>query len=316
MEALEKFDYGDMCWWCSNPADSSEHKYKRSDIVSEFGRPPYGDGSSLIRVVRGRVVSDKLRGPASGHFKFPVGLCRRCNSTRSQPFDRAYQSLAAFIRLNEANIVQNESIDLAQVFGSDWQIQLTAVRQYLVKHACCRLAEAGFRIGSELLSFLDGRIYQAPFYLIAEIREDILEALGKGENRYGSLWIGDLVGWHEPENLRCRRVESHYGLGWLRFSWTYDSLARVWPDNMNAQRIPLAVTRNLLPTPMPAPISQAQLPVARPVPGKSGLVYSPYAKGKIIAVAGGVMGIPNYRIEFKHDEVVVCPYTGKKFRVP
>ena len=316
MEALERFDYGDLCWWCSNPADSAEHKYKRSDLVSEFGRPPYHDDSSLVRFVEGRVVADNLRGPASGHFKFRVGLCRRCNSTRSQPFDRAYESLTAFIRLNEANILQNRSIDLAQVFGKDWPIQLTAVRQYLVKHACCRLAEGRFRIGSELLSFLDGRTYQAPFYIVAEIREDISEGLGKGGNRYGSLWIGDLVGWQEPENLRCRRVESHYGFGWLRFSWIYDSLARVWPDNMSAQRIPLAVGRNLPPTPKPAPNAEAHLPVAHSVPGKPGLVYSPYAKGKVIAVAGGVMGIPNARIEFKHGEVVVCPYTGKKFRVP
>src|SRR6267378_4063620 len=49
MEALEAFDYGGVCWWCSNPADSAEHKYKRSDVVAEFGRPPYHDGSSLVR---------------------------------------------------------------------------------------------------------------------------------------------------------------------------------------------------------------------------------------------------------------------------
>jgi hypothetical protein len=122
MEALKQFDYGGVCWWCSNPADSAEHKYKRSDVVSEFGRPPYHDDSSLVRFVEGRVVADNLRGSASGHFKFRVGLCGRCNSTRSQPFDRAYESLTAFIRLNEATILQNRSIDLAQVFRKDWPI--------------------------------------------------------------------------------------------------------------------------------------------------------------------------------------------------
>jgi len=59
------------------------------------------------------------------------------------------------------------------------------------------------------------------------------------------------------------------------------------------------------PTPKPRQTVQAQLPVARPVPGKPGLVYSPYAKGKIIAVS-----------IYKHGEVVMCPYTAKKFRVP
>jgi len=70
------------------------------------------------------------------------------------------------------------------------------------------------------------------------------------------------------------------------------------------------------PTPKPTRTAQAQLPVARSVPGMPGHVYSPYAKGKIIAVSGSVMGHPEMRIEYKHGEVVVCPYTGKKFRVP
>src|SRR5260370_21868736 len=70
------------------------------------------------------------------------------------------------------------------------------------------------------------------------------------------------------------------------------------------------------PTPKPVRTAQAQLPVARPVPGMPGHVYSPYAKGKIIAVSGSVMGHPEMRIEYKHGEVVKCPYTGKKFRVP
>jgi hypothetical protein len=59
------------------------------------------------------------------------------------------------------------------------------------------------------------------------------------------------------------------------------------------------------PTPKPARTAQAQLPVAVPVPGNPGHVYSPYAKGKIIAVTG-----------YPHGTVVLCPYTVKKFRVP
>ena len=70
------------------------------------------------------------------------------------------------------------------------------------------------------------------------------------------------------------------------------------------------------PKPKPTLTAQEKLPVAVPVPGMPGHVYSPYAKGKIIAVAGSVMGHPDMHIEYKHGEVVRCPYTGKKFRVP
>jgi hypothetical protein len=59
------------------------------------------------------------------------------------------------------------------------------------------------------------------------------------------------------------------------------------------------------PKPKTMPTAQERLPVAVPVPGKPGLVYSPYAKGKIMDVE-----------PFKHGEVVLCPYTARKFRVP
>ena len=153
MEALERFDYGDLCRWCSNPADSAEHKYKRSDVVSEFGRPPYHDDSSLVRFVEGRVVADNLRGPASGHFKFRVGLCRQCNSTRSQPFDRGYESLTTFIRLNEDDY---PSKPFNRSGPSIWSglgnpAPRRAMSDTWSTTACCRLAEARFRIGSDLL---------------------------------------------------------------------------------------------------------------------------------------------------------------------
>jgi hypothetical protein len=73
------------------------------------------------------------------------------------------------------------------------------------------------------------------------------------------------------------------------------------------------------PTPQPksGQTAQDQLPFGIPVPGKPNLVYSPYAKGKIVAVAGTtVMNGRTVTIHYKHGELVLCPYTGKKFRVP
>jgi hypothetical protein len=46
-------------------------------------------------------------------------------------------------------------------------------------------------------------------------------------------------------------------------------------------------------------------PFGIPVPGKPGLVCSPYAKGKIIDVS-----------RFKRGDVAFCWYTAKMFRVP
>jgi hypothetical protein len=178
-----------------------------------------------------------------------TGLCDVCNSTRSQPFDLAYESFVTFVRRNEEHILRDERLDLALVFGRKWVSALADVRRYFVKHACCRISDAGLRVGEDLLSFLDGARLDVPFYLVAEIRSDILERLGEGANRLGSLWLGDLLGWHSPDDPRIIRIESHYGMGWLRFCWTYDPLARDWPDNMHAQMVTLPKGRSLDPIP-------------------------------------------------------------------
>jgi hypothetical protein len=73
------------------------------------------------------------------------------------------------------------------------------------------------------------------------------------------------------------------------------------------------------PTPKPKPkvTAASQLPFGIQVPGKPNLVYSPYAKGKIIDVAPPtVVGGRTVMIRMKRGQLVLCPYTGKTFRVP
>jgi hypothetical protein len=38
-----------ICWWCGAPASSSEHTYKKTDLVREFGPGPYKGRNALIR---------------------------------------------------------------------------------------------------------------------------------------------------------------------------------------------------------------------------------------------------------------------------
>ena len=61
----------------------------------------------------------------------------------------------------------------------------------------------------------------------------------------GSLWLGGLRGWHSPDDPKVVRVDSHYGFGWLRFYWTYDPLARDFPDTMSEQVVVLSAGRGL-----------------------------------------------------------------------
>ncbi len=61
-----------------------------------------------------------------------------------------------------------------------------------------------------------------------------------------------------------------------------------------------------LPTPPPAPPTQADIPYGSRVPGRAGFVYSPFAeKNQLVDVAGIAPGVE-----------VKCPYSNKLFRVP
>ncbi len=97
-----RFGYQGQCWWCGNAADSREHKYKRSDIVREFGRGPWAE--PMLRVAGGN-RQFRVQGPNSQGLKFSKSLCQRCNNDRNQPFDLAYDSMMDYISRNESEII-------------------------------------------------------------------------------------------------------------------------------------------------------------------------------------------------------------------
>jgi hypothetical protein len=90
------------CWWCGAPADSREHKMKRSDIVREDGKPPYTGLRTLTRFSAGG--RQDFTGPNSPLMKFGTSLCARCNNERSQPFDAAWDALTEHVAKNEERL--------------------------------------------------------------------------------------------------------------------------------------------------------------------------------------------------------------------
>jgi hypothetical protein len=62
------------CWWCGHPADSREHRFKRTDIERIFGRGPYRDGRTLVKHGEDGRQSD-VTGAKSKVFKFEPTMC-------------------------------------------------------------------------------------------------------------------------------------------------------------------------------------------------------------------------------------------------
>lgn len=74
-----------LCWICSGPAETREHKFKKTDVDRAgggwtLGERPHFFGANGLSVIRG---------PDSKLVKFVKVLCQNCNSARTQPYDNA-----------------------------------------------------------------------------------------------------------------------------------------------------------------------------------------------------------------------------------
>lgn len=220
---VHSFNYGDQCWWCGTFADSAEHKYKKSDLVREFGNGPYKRQDEVVRVSANQLR--KVLGPNSKEVKFHNNLCQPCNNDRSQPFDRAYDQFVAYLRDYEEEIYTRKQFKLSAIFGAAWETDKKNIIKYYVKHICCRLASAGILISDDLRDYLNDQKHLKCINLHMEVREDIVAYIktvtSQGINS-GGLWIGDLLYILNEKTGAMRDMRSFIGYRWLRTSYVYD----------------------------------------------------------------------------------------------
>lgn len=211
--------YSGTCWWCGRRADSREHKYKRTDLARIYGHGPYRGESGPARYGGGG-HERSIQGPNSNEAKFDPNLCARCNNERSQPMDQAYDRFIDFVDERARTIISTRGFSWADVFGERWVSGSRGVKQYYVKHAGCRLADAGLEVPREMIRFLDGaRPRPRGVDMWLEIRLDIA-ALNEWIDE--GLWLGDVRYWRSEETGTITRVQSFTGYKWLRLNYYVD----------------------------------------------------------------------------------------------
>jgi hypothetical protein len=221
MSVLGDFHVG-ICWWCGSVADSREHRFKRTDLVQEFGPGPYiGRDETVAKANDGGLTT--VQGPRSSAAKFKPTMCKVCNGVRSQPFDRAYAKLTGFICSHEAMILQTRAIDLRRVFGSTWKKDGADLSRYVVKHAACRLADWSVGVGEPVRAFLDGDPYPSWLAMDCEVRTDIVAMTRYLRDRdipEGSLWLGPATQILD-NNGKPSGIQSFMGYRWFRVYWGF-----------------------------------------------------------------------------------------------
>jgi hypothetical protein len=125
------------CWICNNaPADSGEHKSKKSDLKAVFGeasqqRPLYLHSS--------KGPNRKVYGLDASGLKWPNVICGYCNSTRTQPHDKAWALLHMELRKRAPSLKPGDRVCGNRVFRHDTAKEMLNVHLFFVKAFGCTL---------------------------------------------------------------------------------------------------------------------------------------------------------------------------------
>jgi hypothetical protein len=213
------------CWWCGNVADSREHKFKASELRLNNGRGSWSGTGAVVHQGQGDDL-DTVRGPKADGLKWSASMCQNCNSTRSQPFDRAYDELIQYVSEQEATLAVTREFRFSDVYGSEWERKRIDLIRYWVKHICCRAVEIDLKVPHALRSYMDDpRDNPTPphLFLVLGVQVNLLRmALEDGVK--GS-WFGPAQGWNHDGKLAV--IESHVTWGWLRLNYRFN---RIDPD--------------------------------------------------------------------------------------
>jgi hypothetical protein len=125
------------CWICGGPATTGEHKTKRSDLRSAFGIPTQ-DNPLYLHNAEGR--NRRIGSLDAKVLKSPGKICLYCNSTRTQPHDRAWEKLSEALRTWTPAIGPGSIVRTKRIFPYNTAREMLNVHLYFVKLFGCHIA--------------------------------------------------------------------------------------------------------------------------------------------------------------------------------
>ena len=172
------------CWICGAPADSREHRVKRSDLARVFTgnisqKNPLHVRSGAKKALIGSLKADRL--------KFPPDICQYCNTTRTQDNDKAWEKLSSYLRTECQPLKAGDKINLRRVFPDSAAVGMTKTQLYFVKLMGSAIRE--FRVSVDIQPFSDAIMRQSRhpnLHLIFGTLADIPKQAGNSD-----LWLDD-----------------------------------------------------------------------------------------------------------------------------
>jgi hypothetical protein len=127
-----------LCWICNrNEANSGEHKTKRSDLAAVLGAPTQDQPFYFHDLERRNKPVKSLDAKI---LKAPIRICELCNTTRTQPHDRAWERMSG--KLRDRRLVIGQWVRCNRIFHYNTRHEMTNVHLYFLKLFGCMLCEA------------------------------------------------------------------------------------------------------------------------------------------------------------------------------
>lgn len=135
------------CWICGKTGNTGEHLIKASDLKSLFGNvsqssPVYFHTSKANNIPVGSIKR-------SNRLKSDALICNYCNSSMTQPYDKAWEQLSEYLRGNWDKITTSGIVDMTKVFRGTVRKSMLYVHLYFVKLFGCRIVQDNVPISIE-----------------------------------------------------------------------------------------------------------------------------------------------------------------------
>lgn len=122
------------CWICGAEATSGEHMTKASDLRMLFGR-------GRLYLHNDTARNQLVQGTNSKKLMHGALLCEQCNNKRTQPHDRAWETLSAYLADRRPAVRGGDLIRLSDVFPGATHSSMLGVHLFFAKQFGCLIEE-------------------------------------------------------------------------------------------------------------------------------------------------------------------------------
>jgi hypothetical protein len=170
---------------------------KASDLRSVFGKVTQ---HAPIYRHAGEARNQVVKGINTEAMRFAPSLCSNCNNARTQPHDRAWETLSDTLRTMTPRPMRGELLPAEQIFGATVGASMLNVHLYFVKLLGCYAIEYGvpLPISSFAVAILGGYAHPNVYLTFVDVRSNEgknqvhvgnVQAINANSQTVGATWF-------------------------------------------------------------------------------------------------------------------------------